>query len=176
MKRKFLYAIGILLLVVIGVLTYYEIYFTCYELKEVRISDEKILAEMPDIVLTDADLDLGEKLFSTPQVIEAMGSGEIVPLPDALAKQLAEGYLPEDAEMFDFGVLGDAVYFNYFETPEKRVMLSYFQDNTYGPYKDIALYREENLKAIYENQNGDLKKYKDVRRWFAYFRDRMWED
>lgn len=176
MKRKLLYVIGILLLVVIGVLAYFETHFTCYESKEVRISDERILKEMPDIALTDADLALGETILSDPEVMEAMEAGEIVSLPDALAERLAKGYLPEDIKLFDCFVWENAVYFEYFETPEKKVMLTYFQDNVYGPYKDIALYRGDDLKAIYGNRDGDLKKYKDVRRWFAYFRDRMWED
>ncbi len=176
MKRKFLYVIGILLLAVIGVLAYFETHFTCYESKEVRISDERILKEMPDIALTDADLALGETILSNPEVMEAMEAGEIVSLPDTVAKRLAKGYLPEDVELFDCFVWENAVYFEYFETPEKKVMLTYFQDNVYGPYKDIALYRGDDLKAIYGNRDGDLKKYKDVRRWFAYFRDRMWED
>lgn len=170
MKRKLLYVIGILFLAVVGVLAYFETHFTCYELKEVRISDERILKEMPYIALTDADLALGEAILSNP---EAMEAGEIVPLPDALAERLAKGCLPEDIELFDCSIGEDAVYFEYFETPEKRVMLTYFQDNVYGPYKDIALYQGDDLKAIYGNRDGDLKKYKDVRRWFAYFRDRM---
>ena len=174
MKRKFLYVIGILLLAVIGVLAYFETHFTCYESKEVRISDERILKEMPDIALTDADLALGETILSNQEVMEAMEAGEIVSLPDTVAKRLAKGYLPEDIKLFDCFVWENAVYFEYFETPEKKVMLTYFQDN--GPYKDIALYRGDDLKAIYGNRDGDLKKYKDVRRWFAYFRDRMWED
>lgn len=180
MKKILSIAVCALLLAAIGVLAYYETHFTCYESKEVPISDEKILKEMPDIALTDADLALGETILSTPEVIEAMRSGEIVSLPDALAEQLAEGYLPEDAEMFSFGFLGNAVYFDYFETPEKRVMLAFFKDDAYGPQKTIALYSvkgdDQSLRVCYSNDRGELSKIKESRRWFAYFRDRMWED
>lgn len=179
MKKLFL-AAGIVVLLVVGVLAYFETHFTCYEYKEIQISDEKILKEMPDIALTDADLALGETLLSTPEVIETMEAGEIVSLPDALAEQLADGYLPEDLELFDISVLENAVYFDYFETPKKRVMLAFFKDDAYGPQKSIALYRDRgddsSLRFVYSNDRGKLSKIKESRRWFAYFRDRMWKD
>ena len=180
MKKKLSIAVCVLFFAVIGVMVYYETHFTCYESKEVPISDERILKEMPDIALTDADLALGETILSDPEVIEAMRSGEIVSLPDALAEQLAEGYLPEDTEMFSFCVLGDALYVDYFETPEKRVMLAFFKEDAYGPQKTIALYNvrgdDQSLRICYSNDRGELSKIKESRRWFSYFRDRMWED
>lgn len=132
---------------------------------------------MPDIALTDADLALEETLLSAPEVIEAMKSGESMSLPDSLTEQLANGYLPENAELFDVSVSLNTVYFDYFETPEKRVMLAFFQDGIYGPQKTIGLSKIKGddvvCKAVYENESGDLKKYTESRRWFAYFWDRL---
>ncbi len=51
----------------------------------------------------------------------------ILSLPPA---RLANGYLPENAELFDVSALLHTVYFGYFETPEKRVMLAFFRDGT----------------------------------------------
>lgn len=179
-KKKLFIAVCVLFLATIGVLAYFETHFRVYESKEVSISDERILKEMPDIALTDADMALKETLFSTPEVIEALESGESMSLPDDLAAQLAEGYLPENAEMFSLGVVFEnAVYFDYYETPEKRVILEFFQDDAYGPRKTITLYRDSNdrpLQFLYINDRGELSKVKESRRWFAYFRDRMWED
>lgn len=180
MKKKLLIAVCVLFLAAVGVLAYFETHFGVYESKEVSISDERILKEMPDLALTDADMALKEKLFSTPEVIEALESGEtIISLPDDLAAQLGEEYLPENAEMFSFGILGSAVYVDYYETPEKRVILEFFQDDAYGPRKTIALYRDSDdrpLQFLYINERGELSKMKETRRWFAYFQDRMWED
>ncbi|WP_298019330.1 hypothetical protein [uncultured Dysosmobacter sp.] len=161
-------------------MSYFEIHFACYETKEAQISGERILKEMPDIALTDADLALEETLLSAPEVIEAMKSGESMSLPDFLTEQLANGYLPENAELFDVSVSLNTVYFDYFETPEKRVMLAFFQDETYGQQKTIGLYKVKGdgvvCKAVYENENGDLKKYTESRHLFAYSRDRLWEE
>ena len=180
MKKKLFIAVCVLFLAAIGVLAYFETHFRVYESKEVSISDEKILQEMPDIALTDADMALEETLFSTPEVIEALESGESMSLPEDLAAQLAEGYLLDGAELFDLSVSENAVYVDYFETPEKRVILVFFQDDAYGPQKTIALYRikgdDLSFRVCYSNDRGELSKVKKSRRWFAYFRDRMWED
>lgn len=181
MKKKLFIAVCVLFLAAIGVLAYFETHFGVYESKEISISDEKILQEIPDITLTDADMALKETLFSTPEVTEALESGEtIISLPDDLAAQLAEGYLPGGAELFDLSVSENAVYVDYFETPEKRVILAFFKDDAYGPQKTIALYRVKgddlSFRVCYSNNRGELSKIKISRRWFAYFRDRMWED
>lgn len=186
MKKKLLIAVCVLFLAATGVLAYFETHFGVYESKEISISDEDILKEMPDLALTDADMALKEMLFSAPEVIEALESGETmspgetISLPDYLAEQLAEGYLPENAEMFSFGVIfKNVVYVDYYETPEKRVILEFFQDDAYGPRKIIALYGDSDdrpLQFRYINDRGELSKMKESRRWFAYFRDRMWKD
>ena len=186
MKKKLFIAVCALFLAVIGGLVYVETHFGVYESKEISVSDEDILKEMPDLALTDADMALKERLLSAPEVIEALESGETmspgetISLPDYLAEQLAEGYLPENAEMFSFGVIfKNVVYVDYYETPEKRVILEFFQDDAYGPRKTIALYKDRGdrpLQFLYINDQGGFSKLKETRRWFAYFRDRMWEE
>ena len=139
MKKKLFIAVCVLFLAAIGVLAYFETHFRVYESKEVSISDEKILQEMPDIALTDADMALKETLFSTPEVIEALESGESMSLPDDLTAQLAEGYLPENTEMFSLGVVfKNAVYVDYYETPEKRVILEFFRMTPMGRERPLS--------------------------------------
>lgn len=180
MKKKLLIVVCVMFLTVIGVLAYFETHFTCYEFKEVSISDEKILKEMPDIALTDADMALGEKLLSLVEMLDAFSSGEIMCLPDRVAKSLVEEYLQENAELSAVSVSQNAVYVDYFAAPEKRVMLAFFQSETHGPQKTVGLYKVKGddavCREVYENERGDLKKYTESRRWFAYFRDRLWED
>jgi len=171
--------IAAVILILIGVEVCMEARYSCQELSQVKISDEKLLREMPDVALTDADAALGERVLSAPRVMEALGTEKGVDLAEDEAALLFGNYLPEDAGPGHISIFRNSVICDYLEKENKRVGLTFFQDHEYGPYKTIALYSggdEPQCKVIYENQAGELKKMKVQRRWFAWLRDRMWED
>ncbi len=169
------------MLILIGVEVCMEARYSCHELSQVKISDEKILKEMPDIVLTDADAALGERVLSAPRVAEALGIKEGVDLAKDEAALLFWDYLPEDTGPKSICAFQNSVICEYLEGENKRIVLTFFQDHEYGPYKTIGLYSggdapRRECRVIYENQAGELKKMRVQRRWFAWLRDRMWED
>ena len=175
-KQKFLIPAVLLTALAVCIVGYYEIHFQTTEWRAARLSDERILAEMPDLELTDRDLDFGEAVLSDPEVAEAMENEDGLDLPEASARRLFADALPENVELENISVFQNAVYCGYLEGEDKRVVMTFFKDNAYGPYKTIALYRGESCKALYENRAGELQKLEPHHRWFAYFRDRMWED
>nr|WP_326184102.1 hypothetical protein [uncultured Oscillibacter sp.] len=180
MKKALEGVIAVLVVALVLVVAYYEINFPSTEYRAAKINDEKILTEMPDLELSEADIAFGQKVLLHPEVIAAMEQSEGADLPLEPAEELFADYLPDGAEAEHISVFQNAVYCGYLEHADKRVMLTFFKDDAYGPYKTIALYQgdsgERSCKVVYENQAGELRKMEPHRRWFAYFRDRMWED
>lgn len=176
MKQKLLIPAAILAALAVCMVGYYELHFQTTEWRAARISGERILAEMPDLELTERDLNLGEVVLSDPEVAEAMENEDWLDLPETSARRLFAEALPENAEVENISVFQNAVYCGYREGENKRVVMTFFRDHAYGPYKTIALYRGDSCKTLYENQAGELQKLEPHHRWFAYFRDRMWEE
>lgn len=180
MKKALESVIAVLAVAIVLVAAYYEIHFKVTEIRAVRISDEKILTEMPDLELSEEDIAFGQKVLLHPEVMAAMCQSEAADLAPESAERLFADYLPEGAEAENISVVQNIVYCGYLEHEDKRVVLTFFKDGSYGPYKTIALYQgdsgDRSCKVLYENQAGKLQKLEPHRRWFAYFRDRMWED
>lgn len=177
--KRLLFGVGVpLLLIVAVVVAYYEIHFDTDEAVSVNISEEKILKEMPDIALSETDYAFGEQVLADPEVVSAMEKGESVALSEETVAELFADYLPRDAVSQGISVVQRSVYCSYLQNKEKSVGLIFVQDGEYGPYKTITVYPGigKTVNAVYENKAGKLQKLKLRHRWFAYLRDRMWEE
>lgn len=158
-----------------------ETRFVSYEVRALPLSEEAMRREMPDLELTEEELALGERLRQAPEIRTLLDTEESGTLPEAVSRRLTEGYLPEESTELSCGtLLSGTIYVDYMESPEKRVMLEIPRDRNHGMTKSIALYGERDgrpvCSVLYANESGQLKKYKEQRRWFAFFRDRMWEE
>lgn len=181
MKKYMLFSLAGLLLLVLGVLAYFEMHFSATEMKAASLSQESILAEMPEIALSDADFVLGKRLLADRRVQEALAKEENVSLDKETVSQLLKEYPTEEATQISVDITQNVVYVFLGMGETKSIYLSFSVNEEYGSIKTIGLYLRKldgtvSNTAVYENNNGSLKKYVPQRRWFAYFRDRMREE
>ena len=68
-----------MIIVVVGIIAYYETRFTSYRHQEVSISQEKILEEMPEIAITEMDESLLKSLWQC-EPVKRMLDGVRIPI------------------------------------------------------------------------------------------------
>jgi hypothetical protein len=178
-KKKIVCVFALLLIAAVTVVAYYEIHFDTDEVVTVNISEEKLLREMPKVVLTEADYALGERIFADPEVMAAMETDESTEFTAEKAEELFGDDLPDGAASLGIGVSQDSVSCGYYlENEKQRVIMTFFQDDLRGPYKSVTAYHglDGTRTTIYQNRSGKIQKIKLQHRWFAYLRDRVWEE
>lgn len=184
-KVDILIAAAILLL--IGVEIRMEARYSCEELVLKSENIGAILRESPEAEITEKDRKLFEELFSCDSAVELLGSGKdgyLSAAEDPDMKAVAETYLgQEKAGSLMVNVIcqekGEtAKYLNWGETGNEIFGM---QETGSGAkkeyYKICSFSNRPGKRIIYENWNNE-RAHKSVtqRRWFAWLRDRMWED
>ena len=121
-----------------------------------------ILAEMPDLALSEADRAMAESLLQDPEIkailTDEERAQEQVDLEIELGQRICGDYLPEGAEVTALAVQKKTVYLSYEEGIEKRTLMIVGTDENI--YKAIGLYEVDedgntSVKALYENQNDE---------------------
>ena len=115
-RRKTLLALGCVLLAFIMVVWgMMEIRFSGEEIYVSNTKEERILREMPEIALTDAEKELSKTILKVPLIREALRDDYSE--PTVFAPNDAAGYfasiMPEDAKIVEIAVVGHCVYFSY---------------------------------------------------------------
>ena len=182
-KKKRLVVGGILFLMTVLAFFCLEFWFPPtlnLEWIEVPCSEAEILAELPDIVLTEEDITLLDAVLAAPEAVEGLELNQSVTFsPEATAKYTAEyaGKPSEDCEieirtnrMFTW----ETIHWN--DDPQKELYLSRFlyEDEPDEILKSIRFYRDgsekefEKILCEYNNKNGVLTKKTLTHDWFAW--------
>lgn len=105
-KRRCVIIVCVLLLLVciVGWWLYMETHFSGKTLKDITTDEEKILSEMPELALTQAEMDLADTVYDIPAVREAMQRSEITEIPLESVAGYMTAVIPEDAGQIDISV------------------------------------------------------------------------
>lgn len=182
MKKKLLITFFVVFSVAAAILAYFEMHFPHFEFEQVIISEEAVLKDMPDAVFTGEDEALLREVLALPEVQEALGTEESLEFSKEICDGLKE-YLPSgttECKVCYSGRLSKSV--NVVCEFGEEKMIQYLVDGDLGHFeKAVAIYRvdargDTELKEMYSNLDGEYTKYTEKRQWFAYFRNRMWEE
>lgn len=154
--------------------------------KEVPCSQEQILAEMPDIALTDADMALLDAVLAAPEAEPVMQERERnVKLSDKTVRDLTVDYTGKPSDRCEIRVTDHgwalSEWIEFYGNDEKELYLSRYlhEDELYGDipdsvYKAIRLYRPDSHKELedilcqYSNNDGVLTKEVHTHDWFHW--------
>ena len=173
---------GAALAIGFGVLISHEMRSATYTMVREDISEERVLAEIPELAITETDREILSALRASPSVQAAVAGGEpFIDLPPAEhedIQSILSEFLDEGRYRFsDAGVLaqsGEAtsLYYDIFDQ-EKNVRIMVTGLGTGYLHKAIAVYdgdpKEELSMVIYENDNGACRKMTEQRMWFYDF-------
>jgi len=174
-------------LILIGAEVCMEARYSCQELVLKSEDIGAVLREAPEAEITEQDRKLFEELFSCGSAADLLAGGEdgyLSAAEDPETKAVAETYLGrEKAGSLMVNVIchekGEAAkYLNWGETGNQIFGM---QETGSGAekeyYKVCSFSNRPGGRVIYENWNNE-RAHKSVtrRRWFAWLRDRMWED
>ena len=180
MKKKIVGVLLVAIVVALGHVIYMETHFVATTSVPVKLSEEAILDEMPSIAITEKDITMGKELLATPEMTEAflLASKDkngvyAFPLDDA-EKLLAE-WIPEDFEVLELAVLNEHIYVSFINRDKQSIYYSFdadfeYQNKTIGIY-GTDLFGDRRVKAIYQNMNGEITKFKEQRLWFEWIKD-----
>lgn len=174
--------IPVLLLVLLGVELCMEIWYPGEEVAVVSKDTESILRRTPEVEITEGDRAMVETLSQCAAVQELLESGESGDLPAAEYPELmeaADGCLPPESAatvivsaIFYEG--NPSLYVNWTDGGNHRLVLAKERGSAEEAY--YKLY-SAGRKHVYENWDNERAQKTVVRRrWFAWLRDRMWEE
>ena len=148
--------------------------------KEVPCSEAEILAEVPDIVLTEKDIALLDAVLAAPEAVKGLELNQSVTFsPEAAATYTAE-YAGKPSEECEIEIRNNRLFtwetIHWNGNPQKELYLSRFlyEDKPDEIFKSIRFYREgsekefENILCEYNNKNGVLTKKTLTHDWFAW--------
>lgn len=186
--RKKVLLIGlIVLLLAVGYCVNKEMHYATYEMVDMQLSKEQIVKECPEILITDTDRALGAFILNRPETealyaqMEKEGKAVTMPHED-LENMFSEWPMNERDHLSGLTATAyqDHLIFGYYCEADKRLYYYYtFAKGQEAPiekviavYKDVMVSAPAELKAIYENREGELRKYIPKRQWFAWLLDR----
>lgn len=150
------------------------------EWREVPCSEAEILAEVPDIILTEEDITLLDAVLAAPEAEEGLELNESVTFsPEAAAKYTEEytGKPSEDCEIeirINRLFTRETIHWNGDSQKELNLSRFLYEDEPDEIFKSIRFNREgsekefENILCEYNNENGVLTKKTLTHEWFAW--------
>jgi len=179
LKRRILLLFGIVLLILAGVIAYFEIHFAHFVVEQVSISEEKALKEIPEIAFTEEDESLLREVITLPEVQAVLGTEEVLQISEE-ARAALERFIPEGVTEWDIYYIGTLhnnvnLYLRYGE----RKTVQYLVNEDLSSYeKAIGIYRKTlrgwtDVDGIYSNLNGEYTKYVEKRQWFHWLDEKF---
>ena len=180
MKKKIIWVLLAVLVVIGGYCLYMEYHFDASTVVTTNLSSEQIRSEMPDIAFTEEDDTMVKALLAATEITEAFLLAEknengVYTLPLQDASELLKTGVPEGFEILELTVTDKNTVYVSFLSSNKRLMYSFDaplqnKTKTIGIYgKDI--FGHQRVKAVYQNQNGEITKYKEKHLWFEWLKE-----
>ena len=150
------------------------------EWTEVPCSEAEILAEVPDIVLTEEDIALLDVVLAAPEAVEDLEQNQSVTFsPEAVATYTAEygGKPSEDCKIeirSNRLFIWETIHWNGDSQKELYLSRFLYEDEPDEICKSIRFYQDgsekefENILCEYNNENGVLTKKILTHDWFAW--------
>lgn len=179
-KKRRLLTGGIAFLLTGAVFLWLEFGDTHLKWEEVPCGEEQILAEMPDILLTDADIALLDAVLAAPEAVSVWETGYSAEFPLERAMAYTADYAGKPSDVCEISVSNHgwalSEQINFLGDDQKELYLSrYLHEGKPGSfYKTIRLYRPdsnkemENILCQYNNDSGVLTKKVLTHDWFAW--------
>lgn len=183
MKQKkkpwLLSLLAVLILGMISWIAYMEIHYGSSTLVPVRMTEEEILEELPELAMTEQDEALHQAVLSMPQVQRALAEtkqpgadADTLVISHSEAQTALNAFLPDDyTEIFELSVMdGASIYLSVLHGPKQRTIW-HFYDGTIS--KTIGVYRvhegdQPDLKTIYSNNSDGIQKEVWKHLWFSW--------
>lgn len=144
--------------------------------EEVPCSEEQIVAEMPDILLTDADLALLDRVLAAPEAASAREKGDYVDFSLEKAMAYTADYPGKPSDACEISVSAWSVWIEFKGDGQKELYLRRLLNakKTDSVYKTIRLYRPdsdkktEDILCQYNNDGVVLTKEVLIHDWFQW--------
>lgn len=155
-RRKTLLTMGsVVLAVIIAVWGVLEIRFSGELFYAASTSEEKILKQMPELELTEAELALAQTILELPAVEEAMESGqESATLDTGRMLEELDPILPQNGELIEVFIYGSHIYITIMEE-NRYTSLTYSDIDKTGHIdmiiKTMAVYPRDEVNGNHEN-------------------------
>lgn len=130
-RRTILTILSIVLAVVLTVWGFLEIRYSGELIYAASTNEEKILKEMPELALTDAEKELAETILVIPEIRDAIESGQdsVTLNANALAPHLSP-ILPENGEIIEVFLFGKQIYISIVAGNRYTCLVYYDGDDT----------------------------------------------
>lgn len=180
MKKRIWIPIAIVVLLLVAFELTMEHRYSVDAIVPVDMTDEEILAEMPDIAITEEDHALEAYVLALPQVQEMLvraggDSEEAETMTQAEVQPVLAGWTQSGWSATELCAFQGVVYVSFREdSGETMCIYTFFPDQTSPMHKTIGVYAggdaasESNFSAAYENRGGTLSKLVPKHQWFAW--------
>lgn len=171
MKKKLLIALCAVLVLVLG-MAYLELRYPVTIRRHVEMTAEEILAEMPEVAVSENDMALRDALYADPAVYEAFADltdpGSCVNMDANRVRKLQETYYPQAEDMQIVICEGEWVYVAYY-CGEQFITMGFTADGVMNKTVCVDDGKDDFIRYGYD-ADGNLTKEVPKHVWFAYIK------
>ena len=136
------------------------------------MTKEEILAEMPEIAVTEQDEKLEDYVMGLPEVQELLSQPDGGSIPNEKEEALLSDFLVEGDLLTGFNVVDHEVYLDIKQGEEKRISYTFDGDGTQPMRKIIWVYEQRwdgwRNTAAYEAWGDSYVKRTGKHAWFSW--------
>ena len=183
MKKKVILGIVAAVLLLAALELTMEHRFSTKVLVPSDMTDEEILAELPEIAISEDDYALEAYVLALPQVQEMLvrtggDAGKTETLTQSEVQPILAGWTQSGWSATELCAFQGVVYVSFREdSGDTLCIYTFFPDQTSPMCKTIGIYEDGthgsdgNCSAIYENRGGSLSKQVAKHQWFSWLKD-----
>lgn len=130
MKKKIGCIVPAVILLLVGFCLYMEYNFSHYKFTEPNLTNEEILQEMPEIVISEEELKMGKEVLALPEVQEVIKQSEaegddMTFLSEKETKRLLAKYAEKGQPAGELLVIEGRIHFVFDVTEEKELAIAF---------------------------------------------------
>lgn len=176
-KDKIIKVLCVILIFCFCFCIYMERNYSRVRFVEADMTEEEILAEMPEIAISEEDYALEAYILSLPEVQELLENAEEeefgAAFPNEESEVLLADWIPEGWKVMELAAKDNRMYVSFINEGVCSRYYSFSSDGSYPMQKTVGIYRKtwRNLiecKSVYQNTNGEITKYVDKNEWFSW--------
>ena len=177
MKNKIIKVLCVILIFCFCFCIYMERNYSRKHFVEADMTEEEILAEMPEIASSEEDYALEAYILSLPEVQELLENAEEeefgAAFPYEESEVLLADWIPEGWKVMELAAQENRIYVSFINEGVCSRYYSFSPDGSYPMQKTVGIYGKtwRNLieyKSVYQNANGEITKYVDKNEWFSW--------
>lgn len=172
MKKKPMIVLCVVVVLIVGILAYFELRYSVTRRVYVDMTAEEILAELPEAAVSENDMALRDALYADPAVQAAFGNltepGDTMKVDNQRVRALRDAYCPQ-AESMNIELMNGALAYVDWRSERQIVYMNFTADGIMSKRVYVNDGKDDFIRYDCD-ADGNLTKEMTKRIWFGFLK------